>query len=125
MNKDKMLMLAALFVASLMSRDISTQDCGADQYSVYKAMLKGHTFKTLKVRPRSLDCRQACIADVRRQSYNYVMHKHICELNNRTKEARPEHFVQNEDRYYITRAPKRGNGNLILYPYLSCTQMKR
>jgi len=36
------------------------------------------------------------------------MFKDICELNNRTKEARPEDFVKNSDRYYITRAPESG-----------------
>ena len=33
----------------------------------------------------------------------------ICELNNRTKEARPEDFVKNKDRYYVVEGPKRGD----------------
>ena len=33
----------------------------------------------------------------------------ICELNNRTKEARPEDFVTNKDRYYMAKGPKRGD----------------
>ena len=33
----------------------------------------------------------------------------ICELNNRTKEARPEDFVKNKDRYYMAKGPKRGD----------------
>ena len=33
----------------------------------------------------------------------------VCELNNRTKEARPEDFVTNKDRYYMAKGPKRGD----------------
>lgn len=111
MAQQQLFNLAALLVLFLTLGDVCTQQCGTDHYSVYQAMLKYHTFKTLKARPGSLDCRQACISDVRCQSYNYVMYEHICELNNRTKEARPEHFVKDEDRYYITKTPKRGNEN--------------
>ena len=72
-------------------------------------MLKGHTFKTFKARPLSKDCREACNSDVRCQSYNYVYFKNICELNNRTKEARPEDFVKDHERYYMRKAPNGGN----------------
>ena len=68
-------------------------------------ILKGHIYKTFNARPGSLDCRQACNADVKSQSYNYVMFKDICELNNRTKEARAQEFVKDKDRYYIKEAP--------------------
>ena len=76
-------------------------------------MLQGHTFKTFKARPGSFDCGQACLADVRCQSYNVVMLKGICELNNRTKEARPEDFVKNKDRYYMEKGAKRGTCTFI------------
>jgi len=101
--------LIALFMASLMIRNFATQECGINSYSIYQMMLKGHTFNTFNARPGSLDCRQACNSDVRCQSYNYVIFKDICELNNRTKEARPEDFVRDINRYYMTKAPKRGS----------------
>ena len=72
-------------------------------------MLKGHIFKTFHARPGSFDCSHACNSDVRCQSYNYVVSRDICELNNRTKEARPEDFVKDKDKYYMMKAPKRGN----------------
>ena len=72
-------------------------------------MLKGHTYKTFKTAPGTPECREACLADVRCQSYNVVMFIAICELNNRTKEARPEDFVKNKDRYYMAKGPKRGD----------------
>ena len=102
------LVISLLLMVSVLFNNISSQQCGIDTYSVYQMMLKGHTFKTFRAQPLSLDCRDACISDVRCQSYNYVMFKDICELNNRTKEARPEDFVKDRDRYYVTRAPKRG-----------------
>ena len=108
------LVITILLMVSVMFYNISSQQCGIDTYSVYQMMLRGHTFKKLRARPLSLDCREACISDVRCQSYNYVMFKDICELNNRTKEAKPEDFVKDSDRYYITKAPKRGN-RLSLY----------
>ena len=100
-------LITLLFMAPLMFRIISTQQCGlVDTYSIYQMMLKGHTFETFNARPGSFDCKHACNSDVRCQSYNYVVFKDICELNNRTKEARPEDFVKDKDRYYMMKAPK-------------------
>ena len=56
-----------------------------------------------------LECREVCLADVRCQSYNVAMFTVICKLNNQTKEARPEDFVKNKDRYYMAKGPKRGD----------------
>lgn len=86
---------------------ITSHECGTDIYSFYQMMLKGHTFKSFPIRPGSLDCREACLADSRCQSYNVVF-KGICELNNRTREARPENFVRNRERYYMKKSSKRG-----------------
>ena len=112
MARQMILFITILLIVSVLFNNISSQQCGIATYSVYQMMLRGHTFKTFRVRPLSLDCREACLSDVRCQSYNYVMFQDICELNNRTKEARPEDFVKDRDRYYITRAPKRGKQKL-------------
>ena len=72
-------------------------------------MLKGHTHKMFKTIPGTRECRDICLADDRCQSFNVVMFIAICELNNRTKEARPEDFVNDEYRYYMAKGPKRGN----------------
>ena len=90
-----------LFFISRLFRDNASQQCGAG----------GHTYKTFKTAPETLQYRDACLADVRCQSYNVVMFIAICELNNRTKEARPEDFVTNKDRYYMAKGPKRGDRN--------------
>ncbi|KAL9964014.1 hypothetical protein ACROYT_G027585 [Oculina patagonica] len=104
---------------------IESQQCGIDTYSIYQMMLKGHTFETFKARPMSLDCREACNSDVRCQSYNYLMFKDICELNNRTKEASPEDFVRNNERYYMKKAPNRVPlGSISELPADSCREIK-
>ncbi|PFX11921.1 uncharacterized protein LOC111319053 [Stylophora pistillata] len=87
-------------------------------------MLKSHTFKTFQVRPGSLDCREACLSDNRCQSYNFVF-KGICELNNRTKEARPEDFVENLERYYMKKSSNRVSlGSIRELPAVSCEEIK-
>ncbi|XP_078380544.1 uncharacterized protein LOC144663458 [Oculina patagonica] len=117
--------IAVLLMVSVIFRNISSQQCGIGTYSIYQMMLRGHTFKTFKARPRSMDCREACISDVQCQSYNYVMFKDICELNNRTKEARPEDFVKDRDRYYMKKASKRVPlGSIPELSAASCGEIK-
>ena len=72
-------------------------------------MLQRHIFK--RMTEPSYVCLQKCRLHLRCQSFNYVISKEMCELNNRTKEARPEDFVPDPDRYYFTRDFGRGNYN--------------
>ena len=85
---------------------VSAQQC-RDEYSVYGMMLRRHTFKKTKASNWSA-CIQACEDDIRCQSMNYVIRQEICELNNRTKEAKPEDFVPHDRRSYMKRLRKRG-----------------
>ncbi|XP_078364406.1 neuronal pentraxin-2-like [Oculina patagonica] len=64
--------------------------------------LKGHTFKKAVVRAPYM-CDFKCEQDVRCQSFNYVIQENVCELNNVTKEEKPEHFVRDPERFYIKR----------------------
>ncbi|XP_078349454.1 uncharacterized protein LOC144634375 [Oculina patagonica] len=65
--------------------------CGSEQ-SIFGKALKGHVFATVET--KSLDeCFTKCQQEPRCQSFNYVINENICELNNRTKEAKPENFV--------------------------------
>ena len=86
--------------------EISSQQCDGE-YSIYGMMLKQHVYKTIKT-SISLECLQACNDDVTCQSFNYVIFKDMCELNNRTKEARPEDYIPDFDRFYYGRVRKRG-----------------
>ena len=85
---------------------VAAQQC-RDEYSVYGMMLRRHIFKKTKASNWST-CVQACEDDIRCQSMNYVISQKICELNNRTKEARPYDFVPHDRRSYMKRLRKRG-----------------
>ena len=108
MDQLQIIVIVTLFTVLLLFHNLAAQQCGMSSYSIYQMMLKRHTYKTFKARAGSLDCRHACNSDDRCQSFNYVMSKDICEMNNRTKEASPENFVKNSDRYYVMKAPNRG-----------------
>ena len=75
---------------------VSAQQC-RNEYSIYGMMLERHTFKKTKASNWS-PCVQVCDDDTRCQGMNYVIGQEIYELNNRTKDARPEYFVPNEKR---------------------------
>ena len=75
--------------------------------SISGMMLKDHVFQEHSA-ANFMACSQLCISNIRCQSINYVMNRHLCELNSRTKEARPEDYVQDADRMYLTRPSERG-----------------
>ena len=82
-------------------------------------MLKQHTFKELKAL-NGFECSQMCNDDVRCQSFNYVISQYMCELNNRTKEARPEDFLPDSDRFYVKRLSGRG---IVLFPIFNLSKI--
>ena len=81
--------------------------CPQVEYSIYAMFLKGHTFKTYKV-GRPEECYLRCDEELTCQSYNFHIGKKVCELNNRTKEARPEDFMPDQTKFYMKRAVDRG-----------------
>ena len=81
--------------------------CTGSEYSTKLMMLRQHMFKEMST-SNSYECLVACEDDVRCQSFNYVITQNICELSNRTKEARPMDFVPNSIRYYFGRVKNRG-----------------
>ena len=74
---------------------------------IYGGALMHHVYQTLKL-PGSIYCLRACDDDIRCQSINHVVHGEICELNNRTKEARPEAFTTDVTKVYMKKFRKRG-----------------
>ena len=79
------------------------QHCGGEcksETSIGGRMLKGFTFNKMKVSSPS-ECHQACTKTVRCRSFNYVILKDICELNNRSKEATTEELDADTERYYF------------------------
>jgi len=55
------------------------------------------------------ECVSACQKDDRCQSFNFVISVGMCEFSDRKKEARPEDFIPDPDRYYSRGAMDRGN----------------
>ena len=102
-------MSITLLVISQMFYKLDAQQCIIrGEYTIHGMMLKGHTFIEEKTGMIWLTCLDKCDDDARCQSFNYVISQGICELNNRTKEARPEDFVPDSDRFYIKRFRERG-----------------
>ena len=97
-----------LFILCQMMYEAATQQCSVAESSIYGTMLRRHIFKKITGASLGVVCSLECSRDVRCQSYNYVISQRMCELNNRTKEARPEDFVRDSDRYYIRRYRNRG-----------------
>ena len=89
--------------------------CQTAEYSIGGMFLRGHTFKTAKV-GWPIGCYLMCEEEVTCQSYNFVIGHKVCELNNRTKEARPEDFWPDQTRFYMKRAKNRGTFPFSLLP---------
>ena len=100
--------LSANFLISRIIHIETTNEVCRGEYSVSGMFLKGHTFKTITVE-HPTRCQMLCSQDVRCQSYNFIIGEHICELNNRTKEARPEDFGDDPRRFYMKGGFGRGN----------------
>ena len=98
---------------------VSAQQC-REEYSIYGMKLKRHTFNKTKASNWSA-CIQACEGDIRCQSINYAIGQEMCELNKRTKEARPADFVSDEKKSYMKRLNKRGisTGMFVYVIFLS------
>ena len=108
MGVKQALYMPVLLILSQMSYRASAQQCNEAGYSKYGMMLRRHIFKNITGVSHGGLCLQECLFEIRCQSFNYVISQYMCELNNRTKEARPEDFVPNYDRYYFRRDWNRG-----------------
>ncbi|XP_078382738.1 uromodulin-like [Oculina patagonica] len=86
-------------------------------------MLKGHAFNKTKV-INWPQCMKACNDDIRCQSVNYVIGEGMCELNKRTKEAKPEDYVPASDVAYMTRFSERAPlGSIPELPVEFCDEI--
>ncbi|XP_067040212.1 uncharacterized protein [Acropora muricata] len=118
------LWLSANFLISRIIHIKTTNEACHGEYSISGMFLKGHTFETIAV-DSPTRCQMLCSQDVRCQSYNFIIGKDICELNNRTKEARPQDFQGDPWRFYMkggfSRAPL---GSIEELPGKSCAEIK-
>ncbi|CAH3198803.1 unnamed protein product [Porites evermanni] len=116
--------LAVVLLVLSNVRYSATSYCTQTESSIKSMMLRQYVFKTFHA-PTSLGCLVACEEDVRCQSFNYIINQDICELNNPTKEARPEHFIFDVNRYYYGMVRKRVPlGSIPELPAQSCREIK-
>ncbi len=96
---------------------VNTQQCSnkGSESSQLGMMLQRHIFKRVTGPVMNYICLQMCEGDVRCQSFNYVISDESCELNNRTKEARPKDYVPDSDRFYFGRYSGRGYWVFLLF----------
>ena len=103
-----------IFVLALLLYSAVTNICpagGRSEKSILGWMLRGHVYDTL-LAERPFTCVFKCREETRCQSINWVVSRLMCEFNNRTKEARPEDFIANQDRSYYRRDLQRGEPSL-------------
>ena len=84
------------------------------QDSTSKKALKGPTYDTFRVNSPDV-CVKRCVKGKQCQSINFVIDESICELNNRSMEARPDGYVTDPRRIYMTvyfNRGRRSNGCL-------------
>ena len=94
------------FVGFLMEIVSAGKQCRQER-SISGMALRGFVFKKFSVTAIH-ECDISCEREISCQSYNYVVWERSCELNNRTKEARPENFHSDPARFYVTRFVDRG-----------------
>ena len=100
--------ITILLALCQMFHEAATEQCSGREDSISDMMLQGHIYRKITRAPLGDVCLRECYRDDRCQSFNYVIWQDVCELNNRTKEARPDDFVPNSDRYYFKRDCGRG-----------------
>ena len=98
--------LRFLFLASTMEFVTANDQCRTE-VNIQGMALKRSVFQIWSVAAPHL-CDVKCGQEIACQSYNYNRKYQICELNNRTKEARPENFLSTPGWFYIRRLNGRG-----------------
>ncbi|CAH3155028.1 unnamed protein product [Porites evermanni] len=129
MEKKQLFRIAVIFALGKVLYGVITdhdQQCtgGLSKESIFGWMLQGHIYKTM-LADLPHTCVFACYKDDRCQSLNWVISLLTCEFSNRTKEARPEDFIPNADRFYFKRDRNRvGLGSIPELPAETCHEIK-
>ena len=85
-------------LVSRMARANAIGKCKS-QVSAFQKAPQGHTYDTFKVNSPDV-CVKRCDKEEKCQSINFVIDESICELNKRSKEARPDNYVTDPRRIY-------------------------
>ena len=91
---------------------VTANDQCRTEVNIQGMALKKHVFKRWSLTAPHL-CDVKCGQDIACQSYNYHRKYKICELNNRTKEARPDNFLPAPVWFYMRRSNGRGEKSKV------------
>ena len=99
-------MSVALYVFSFISL-MGTSNTAGEKCKVYQVpirgkALRGHTYKTA-ISGELFRCYVRCERDPVCKSCNFKHSQQICEMNNETKETKPNDFITEQQSYYIKR----------------------
>ncbi|XP_074631076.1 uncharacterized protein LOC141889631 isoform X2 [Acropora palmata] len=95
--------LYAIYLISLVNTgETAGEQCKVYQVPIHDKALRGHTYQTAKVR-ELFRCYVRCERDPACKSCNFKHTHEICELNNETKETKPNDFITEKQSYYIKR----------------------
>ena len=89
-----------IFLAS--ATETAGKQCRLYQAPIRGKALGGHTYKTANV-GELFRCYVRCERDPACKSCNFKHTLGICEMNNETKETKPNDFITDEQSYYIKR----------------------
>ncbi|XP_022797435.1 uncharacterized protein LOC111335707 [Stylophora pistillata] len=121
----KLCQIAVALIVCKVFSNASAKQCSVGEVSKFGMMLQRHTFKRITGAARENVCYHECVANIRCRSFNYVFTQNICELNNRSKEAAPEDYVPNPERYYFKREQNRiALGSIPELPAETCQEIK-
>ena len=95
------------FLVTFLLNLVTAEDQCRTEVNILGMALKGFVFKRMQATALQ-KCDDKCAREITCQSYNYNIQEKICELNNRTKEARPENFHADPAWFYIRRLIDRG-----------------
>ena len=95
-----------LFTGFFMNCVSAGEQC-REERSINGMALQGFIFKKFLLSAFH-ECDISCETEITCQSYNFALSEKSCELNNRTKEARPENFLSDPARFYKRRLSSRG-----------------
>ncbi|XP_044179833.1 sushi, von Willebrand factor type A, EGF and pentraxin domain-containing protein 1-like [Acropora millepora] len=99
-------MSLALYVFSFISlmgtSNTAVEKCKVYQVPIRGKALRGHTYKTAMA-GELFRCYVRCERDPVCKSCNFKHSQQICEMNNETKETKPNDFIAEQQSYYIKR----------------------
>ena len=95
--------LYAIYLISLANTgETAGEQCKVYQVPIHDKALRGHTYQTAKV-GELFRCYVRCERDPACKSCNFKHTHEICQLNNETKETKPNDFITEKQSYYIKR----------------------